>query len=64
MFFKFFNIFKWLCFLKHNQISVHYTQPRKMDAQRQQQDAPNRLLRNNGIVSDSLENEVSFVTSH
>ena len=35
-----------------------------MDAQRQKQDAPNRLLRNNGIVPDSLENEVSFVNSH
>ena len=35
-----------------------------MDAQHQQLDAPNRLLRNNGIQPDSLENEVSFVTSH
>ena len=39
-----------------------------MNAQRQQQDAHNGLIRNtwapgnNGIV-DSLENEVSFVTS-
>ena len=35
-----------------------------MATQHQQQDAPNRLLRNNGTVPDSLENKVSFVTSY